>query len=307
MTVSEGGKMSKVLIVGASGKVGSLLRDMLLEENVEVVGVDLSDNKEVTPSSYTHITSNIEDCNSFELTLSSIAQSAQCIIVCLPERVAEISVGMLLDSMAPHSLLLDTLSVKTKFIEKVNSYSIVEEKEIEVLSINPMFSPDLGISGNNIIAVNVRSGIMTEDMLAFFRRKNANFSFMSVEAHDYFTAITQAVTHAAILSFGMCLSRGGYSIHKAVEGASPPHLVLLALLSRILSNEVEVYWDIQTANPYAASARKALIDGMQYFDNVVAQEDFESFKQLFESLSALFGSNLSSSATQCSKIFNTYT
>ncbi|MEG2614866.1 MAG: hypothetical protein RR996_07475, partial [Alistipes sp.] len=55
------------------------------------------------------------------------------------------------------------------------------------------------------------------------------------------------------------------------------NLPLMALLSRILVNPPEVYWDIQLENDQATAQREALVQGLERLQENIVEQDYERF------------------------------
>ncbi|MCE1645028.1 prephenate dehydrogenase/arogenate dehydrogenase family protein, partial [Enterobacter hormaechei] len=91
-------------------------------------------------------------------------------------------------------------------------------------------------------------------------------SRMTPEEHDQVMALCQALPHAAILIFGLVLAKSPLDIRTLATIAPPPMRTMLALLSRILRNPIEVYWDVQYENPMAAEPRQELLHAIQQLD-----------------------------------------
>jgi prephenate dehydrogenase len=85
---------------------------------------------------------------------------------------------------------------------------------------------------------------------------------VGADQHDRVAAVTQALTHAAVLAYGLALDELGVAVEDLDTVAPPPHLTLLALLARIASGNPETYWDVQAGNPHARRARTALATGL---------------------------------------------
>jgi prephenate dehydrogenase len=69
----------------------------------------------------------------------------------------------------------------------------------------------------------------------------------------------------------------------------PPHTALLSLLARIASGAPEVYWDVQSANPHAPAARRALARGVSQLTDVVEDGDPAAFGDLLNRLCGVLG------------------
>ncbi len=85
--------------------------------------------------------------------------------------------------------------------------------------------------------------------------------------------------------------------------APPPHLTLLALLARIAGGTPEVYWDIQSANPHAASARAALAGSLWRLAAMVADGDDSEFAAMLGGLRDFFGLELGRYRDICDQVF----
>jgi prephenate dehydrogenase len=114
-------------------------------------------------------------------------------------------------------------------------------------------------------------------------------------------AMCQAATHAAVLAFGITLMQSGVGVRELLKVAPPPHLTMLALLSRILAGSPAVYWEIQSVNAHAETARVQLEDSVRHVSS--AAKDEESFGQLVDELRAFLGTTSSQLANIAESIF----
>ena len=154
-------------------------------------------------------------------------------------------------ALEPGALLADTLSVKTAIVAALED----EAPHLEALSLNPMFAPSLGIDGRAVAAVVVHDGPRARELLELLRSRGAHVVEVSAREHDELTAVTQALTHAAVLAFGLALEELDVDVDALGELAPPPHLTLLAMLARIASGQPATYRDVQAANPHARRVR----------------------------------------------------
>lgn len=211
--------------------------------------------------------------------------TADCALNCLPENAALLSLAPILANLPPRSLWIDTLSVKMPVCAALEA----RLDGREALSINPMFAPGPVLSAGRVAVIRVRIGPLGGVFLDALARAGCALVFLTAEEHDRATAAIQAATHAAILSFGLTLDILGYDISASLAIATPPHLVLLAVLARILSMNPEVYWDIQHHNRFAAEARRALIEAASRLDDVASAAQGEAFEQMLLGLKRVIG------------------
>ncbi|GLY52648.1 prephenate dehydrogenase/arogenate dehydrogenase family protein [Lentzea sp. NBRC 102530] len=261
-------------VVGGRGAVGSLFAERLAESgDVEVL--DLA--------------------TGFDATAPDRELDADVVVIALPEQVALDAVKAL--RVRPGTLLVDTLSVKSGVVEAIRATGL------EAVSVNPMFAPSLPVRGRPIAAVVVRDGPLAQDFLRLLGSWGARVVEVTAPEHDRLAAASQALTHAAVLGFGLGLVELGLGAADLTALAPPPHRTLLALLARIAGGTPEVYWDVQSANPLAAQARSALAVGMRRVADAVESGDEAVFADLVGELRGFLGDELPRHRELCERIF----
>jgi prephenate dehydrogenase len=115
--------------------------------------------------------------------------------------------------------------------------------------------------------------------------------------------VTQALTHAAVLAFGLALDELGIAVEDLGAVATPPHLTLLALLARIASGEPETYWDVQAGNPHARRARAALGAGLATLADAADHGTSGDFAALLERARERLGPDSYAYARICEELF----
>jgi prephenate dehydrogenase len=266
--------LSGAIILGGLGQVGDLIGRALTQTGTEVLLVDVLPKSEaVTAGPYLQA-----DITRPDRALLRAIAGADCVAMCVPERTALEAAPGILDAMSSGALWVDTLSVKQKICVLLRDY----KEKLELVSINPMFAPALGFAGHSVAFVEVSGGPKSRRLAETLRALGATIEMVTPEAHDTLTAAIQVATHAAIVSFGMVLLELGYDIDKGRALATPPHLMLLSLLSRLSNANPEVYWDIQHNHPHAASVRDRLSDAVKALDAAARKDSPHDFGELFE-------------------------
>jgi prephenate dehydrogenase len=115
--------------------------------------------------------------------------------------------------------------------------------------------------------------------------------------------VTQALTHAAVLAFGIALDELGVAVEDLGAMATPPHLTLLALLARIASGGSETYWDVQAGNPHARRARTALAAGLATLADAADHGTGGDFAAILERARQSLGSDCDAYARICEELF----
>jgi 4-amino-4-deoxyprephenate dehydrogenase len=271
-------KRVRTVVIGANGGVGRLLCGILVNHEAELICIDLESSHVLSDALYIEA-----DAKALSVPAISAIQSAQCVLICLPESVALAALPTIVDNMAPGALWVDTLSIKSQIcLELANRLS-----SCEAISINPMFAPSLGLEQRNIVVIPLAIGTLGKQFLSMLRSYGPILTYMSAEDHDRLTAAIQVATHAAIISFGAALINVSYNIESAMQIATPVHLAFLSFIARILTLNPEVYWDIQRNNPFAEDIRQKLIEAMTDLDRTVRSDNIEAFQTLIEDLRVL--------------------
>lgn len=259
-------------IVGGDGAVGRLFAGVLADAGHEVVVVD----RAAAPPL---------DVRSPSPALTTALAGADCVLLAVPEVVALEALPPVLAAMRPGALLADTLSVKTPFLAAAQAAAA----PVELLSLNPMFAPDLGLAGRAVLAVEVTGGPRSDALLDLLRERATVVAVADAAAHDRMTAALQAAAHASVLGLALGLARLDVELDALLAVAPPPFLALLALCARIADGSPATYADIQRANPCAGEARAALADGLARLDAAAGDDDPAAVERLLAQLAELLG------------------
>jgi prephenate dehydrogenase len=239
------------------------------------------------------------DISALDGRLIAMLADAQIVILAVPQDVALAAVTGVAGAMTPGALLLDTLSVKCPIVAALE----VHAAELEVLSLNPMFAPSLGIDGRPVAAVVVHDGPRGRVLLEVIEQSGGRVVELGADEHDALAATTQALTHAVVLAFGLALGDLDVDVGELGAVAPPPHTTLLALLARITSGAPETYWDVQAANAHAVRARGALASGLRRLADVVDAGDAEAFAGIIDELRGVLGDERDHYREICAQIF----
>ncbi|WP_305091448.1 prephenate dehydrogenase dimerization domain-containing protein [Prescottella sp. R16] len=245
-----------VVVVGGAGAVGSLLVERLRGDGAPVTVVDRATAENVVAGDVAAPTAEVR----------AVLSASSTVVLAVPEQVAIAAVPVLDGVLAPGVLLVETLSVKSRI------HDLLCAARRPAVGINPMFAPALGMSGRPVAAVVHRGGPSVEAFLTRVGGWGAQVVRVGAGEHDRVTAVTQALTHAVVLAFGLALAELDADPGTVAATAPPPHRLLSALLARVGSGTPEVYHDIQARNPAAADARKALAGALDRLSGAVGDE-----------------------------------
>ncbi len=246
---------NEAIVVGA-GAVGTLICERLSAccRNVRVFDVRTREN-------VAH-----GDAVSPQGPLREALAVADLVVLALPESVVLRALPGMLGAVPAAALLIETSSVKSPVQEVLRG----QPPGVNVLGINPMFAPSLGFAGQVVSVVTYENETNVDLLEQWLHSCGARVVRLAAERHDRLVATVQAGVHAALLAFGHTLLRARTDWPEMFAVATPPFQTLLLLLARILGQSPAVYWDIQTGNPFAADSRKALVEGLEQLNALVA-------------------------------------
>jgi prephenate dehydrogenase len=286
----------RCVVAGGAGAVGGLVVDLLLGAGADVVVVDVAAPSAEVARVCAYARGDV--C-AMDPRLMAEMRRADIVVLAVPERVALAAVPTLAPQLQLGALLVDTLSVKTGIVAALAAHAA----HLEAVSLNPMFAPDLGFNGRAVAAVVVRDGPRARALLNAVGRRGGRVAELSADEHDRVAAVTQALTHAAVLAFGLALDELGVAVEDLGAVATPPHLTLLALLARIASGGPETYWHVQAGNPHARRARAALAAGLATVADAADHGTGGDFATILERAHQSLGPDCDAYTRLCEELF----
>lgn len=287
-------KIKKALVIGGSGAVGTLFCNLLKSECTHLIALDIRSEGASHIDGVNYVVGDIT-----KRTNAALLSDADLIILAIPEDPALKALPLIHNTLTKKQCLVDTLSVKSEFVEKL----IQLKPSYEAISINPMFGPSLGFQDQSVACIDINRRSIADRLLHLIENAGSTVIKYDAELHDRATAATQAATHAAILAFGLTLAKINYDANLARPNWTPPHKTMLCLLARILSSDPEVYRDIQTSNPFAEQARKSMIEAMKEIDTTIESKSKDSFHDLFSKLNEIISEDKADLTAGCHELF----
>lgn len=257
-------------VVGSAGAMGRMLVEGLAGSGIAVRSIDVADGT--------------GDICAPSPELTDALRGSDLVILALPEVVALGAIGTIDEYLRKGSLLVDTLSVKSEICDRLQTL-----RDLESVSINPLFAPSLGMRGGTVAVIRINAGPKAARFEQLMRSWGLRQEVMSAKEHDAVAGLTQAATHAAVLAVAGVMSASGLSADQILRCAPPPHRLLLSLAARISAAAPEVYFDIQAENPMASEARSSIIDNVADLDGLADTRNLPEFTRRLESFSTWLG------------------
>jgi prephenate dehydrogenase len=280
------------MILGCNGAVGSFLGRIFSTSGYTVHGVDKQGSGNY--ASYSEI-----DLLNPTTDIDTLFDEVGMIIFSLPENVAIKALSWVLPAINDDILIVSTCSVQKPFY---SSLKLISPKQ-PFVGINPMFSPSL--QENNRPVILILENMYSKHQLIESVLKNAkmNITKMQPEEHDKIMALCQVLPHAVILIFGLVLKSNSIDISILYNVMPPPMRTMLALLSRILLNPKEIYWDIQYENPIAIDIRKSISNEISILNSIIQSGDNVKFNDSLDEIKLKLDKWVYPSHTDCQYIF----
>jgi prephenate dehydrogenase len=263
------------VMVGGLGAVGQMLRRELKADLGRVIDIDLRCGCDARGGA---VPGTVEH---------DLLASAGTVVLAVPETVALAVLPSLAPILARNALLVETLSVKSRFAEAIAR----ERPRFEVIGINPMFGPSLSMAGRAVAVVPLITGARADRFISLIAARGAEITELSAESHDSAAAALQVLPHIAILAFARAFASCRLDLESALRIAPPPASAMLALAARMASGNPQVYYEIQSANPFARAARDSLVQAIE--DVLDAGTDADAFRDLLADVTAEFGDSYS--------------
>jgi prephenate dehydrogenase len=200
---------------------------------------------------------------------------ADVLLFAVPIRSTEAIIDTLLQQSAGRErgrLWLDITSIKQRPVEAML------RSQAEVVGLHPMTAPPKAptLKGKVLVICEARLDVWRDWLLVLFAALQAECVRVTPDYHDRAMALIQAMVHATHLAEAGVLR--GHAQH-----LGPPSALLplrsaafeldVAVITRILSLNPQIYEDIQFGNPYALEMLDSLLGELSTLRNMIAQGD----------------------------------
>jgi prephenate dehydrogenase len=284
----------RFVIAGVNGRFGRIWARKLAEAGADICGLDLQDAALEPSICRRYVRSSITE---MAAAAERAVVEADYVLLCVPESAVLQALPRLGALLRDDALLMDIASVKTRIRDALAGLSL----RCGYLSLHPMFGPMEDFSDRAICLIPLRENARSQRFASLIAGWGARLSTLTAEQHDSVTALVQTLPHAALIAFGAALSDSGASFELVWDIATPIQKIMLALAARIVAGEHEVYWSIQSANPFAATARDKLEDELRQVSALVQDARRPEFAAKLEAVQQFlrpYGSTLEEMAAR---------
>ncbi len=193
------------------------------------------------------------------------------------------------------ALLTDFTSVKVNPCNWMNQFS-----SCEVIGGHPVFGPLKNIKGQNFVLCPTRGNNYLDWYKKALKKMGLNVLIMKPEEHDKSMAVVQCLNHLSNISFATALKALNFNLSN--ELVSPNFELRLYSVGRMLSQDEQMYSDIETENPFSKEAAQAYFDIVSVMKTFIETNNKSSIENLILEARNYFGSLSEESKELTSKI-----
>jgi chorismate mutase/prephenate dehydrogenase len=253
----------KVLVIGGAGNMGRWMCDYFSSRGHYVCIFDVKKSEKYHN----------------EVNIIEASNKADVIVISSPiETIAEIAKEVI--SSKTKALIFDIASIKAPFFE---IFQDMAKNGVNICSTHPMFgSKANGIIGRNVILCDCGNASAIFEAERLF--EGANIIRMDVTEHDNLMAYVLGLSHALNIAFNSALMKSGIPFDVLSSVSSTTFQKQSELSIDVAYDNADLYWTIQTANPYNMQATSLLRDSI----SEIRKFDKEAFLELMSASRGYF-------------------
>lgn len=258
------GSGKPALVIGGAGKMGRWFTEFLQSQGYEVT---VADPAGAVPGFRT-VSRWEETPNAYAITVISAPIAATGEI--LRALVARQRSG----------LIFDIASLKSPFIADLKAAC---RAGLQVTSVHPMFGPDTELlSGRHVLFLEAGCEPATREAAQLFASTMAAQMRMDIDDHDRLIAYVLGLSHALNIAFFTALVESGETVPRLAEISSTTFDAQLRIAERVAEENPNLYFAIQSQNPFGLTALEALKTAVARIADVVRAGDESAFVRLME-------------------------
>lgn len=253
----------KIGIIGGTGLMGQWFKGFFEQRGFEVV---ISGRK---------TTLSMEEC----------AKSCEVVIVSVP---VEATVGIIKKVghyVREDALLMDFTSLKSEPVK-----AMLRHSKSNVLGMHPIFGPGVStIRNQTVVLTPGRGDKWLKWAKELFEKAGAKVRVTTPEKHDEMMAVIQGVMHFSAISIGYALKELDFDVKESMHFTSPIYKLRMDMVGRILSQDPQLYADIEIMNPNTTKVTDAYIKASQKLQSIIEKKDRQGFIRYFNEASDFMG------------------
>lgn len=252
----------KIGIIGGKGKMGTAFAEFFESQGLEVLISDIGT----------------------KLTTQQLVKKADVIIVSVPIASTEAVIKKIVHRLKPSQLIMDLTSIKEMPIREM------AKGKASVIGLHPMFNSTTFGPGQKMIVCQKRPGKWLKWVEDIFANKGGiNLLKLTGKQHDMLMSLVQGLVHFVDIAFAKTLEEKGVKVKDFLPFASPASGLKIEIAARILSQDADLYGNIQIQNEYIPEVIETFIKSAQELREKITGKDMLGFRQYFDKASEFLG------------------
>jgi chorismate mutase/prephenate dehydrogenase len=213
-------------------------------------------------------------------TLEAIAQEADIFVVCVPIGKTVPMIRRLHNLCQPNRVIIEITSVKAPI--SLSGLLADKSRKAKILSLHPLFGPDANPFGSNLMVYIKPSSSGSDASFVSHLFPHYKILTLTPDEHDRAMAYILGLAHILALSFAKVVSENTELQARLQSGLIGPSFErIVQLSSRVLSENPNVYYEIQSLNKHNAKMLSQLEDSLKELKH--SRSDRGKFKKIFAS------------------------
>ena len=193
MNISKNAEIKSLLILGSSGKLGSMLAEKFKQSGFEVVGLDIKEGSNSFLYDFIHA-----DIIDPETPQKLSSRHFDVLVVAVPFDLAETFFRDIIFLSGKDCLVVDFLSEKVLFERLIRE----ADADISHIGVHLLFAPSVTWQGQNVL---VSPATITDEKARLFIQQLEKWEvalhYCSAEEHDKLMNVVQVGVHAAVIAY----------------------------------------------------------------------------------------------------------
>lgn len=245
-----------ISIIGGSGKMGQLFKKEFKKQGHNVI---ISGRKT-------------------KINNKEAAIKGDIVVVSVPVRETKRIIDEIIPYVRPSSLLTDFTSVK------INPCNWMRNSNSNVVGGHPVFGPLKDIKGQNFVLCPVKGNF--NEYKSILENMGLNVILMKPEEHDKEMAVIQCLNQLSNIAFGDSIKQLKFNLNNPLT--SPNFQLRLYPVGRVLSQDAEMWADIETENPYSKDVAKVFQESTNKIKQLIEKNDKQGIENLIKETRVYF-------------------
>ncbi len=246
---------------------------------------------------YKVLTSGRKPSGTKVLSNAQLVKKADVVVVSVFLKDTEQVLKEIAPLLNSKQLLCDFASVKVRPVQ------IMLTSKAEVVGLHPMFGTVANLAGQNIFACPVRSKKWWSWLREILTSFGLSVHETSPEQHDELAVVHQSVPHLLSIALATFLARRGVNPADIFATSSPSTRLALLTAGRLLTQDHELYRDLQFQNPTTKKSSAELRHIVLHLGKLVEKRRGKQFLAELEHAAQHFGDWKEFALAETNKLF----